>query len=248
MDDRDRPPVPRARRRTSRSIRSSTTRRATRCATSTTPCSRRASARGHSSSRRPARHDHAALDGLRRVQRDHGAEGDRRVAVLGTFAADEPRPAPARRLRTARLVAMEHRPLGTLSVSELGYGAWGIGGHGGSAPTTTSRCARCPRDRARRQLHRHGARLRRRSQRAARRPAVPSRGDVYVATKIPPKNRAVAAPPGVTLEEAFPATGSSSAPSAASQPRARDDRRAAVPRLVRRVGRAGRLARGGRAS
>ena len=30
-----------------------------------------------------------------------------------------------------------------LAVSQLGYGAWGIGGGSGSAPTTTSRCARC---------------------------------------------------------------------------------------------------------
>ena len=49
--------------------------------------------------RRAARHDHAAVDRLRGLQCDRGAEGDRRLSVLGPFAPDGTRRAPARRRR-----------------------------------------------------------------------------------------------------------------------------------------------------
>ena len=71
---------------------------------------------------------------------------------------------------------------------------------------------------------------------------------VYVATKIPPKNRRWPAPAGVRAEDAFPADWVVALHR--GEPRApgrRDDRRAAVPRLVGRVGWPGRLARWRRA-
>ena len=46
-----------------------------------------------------ARHDHAPVDRLRRLQRDRGVEGDRRLPVLRSLGADEPRRAAAARFR-----------------------------------------------------------------------------------------------------------------------------------------------------
>ena len=97
---------------------------------------------------------------------------------------------------------MKHRKLGrtNFDVSEIGYGAWGIGGSMWiGASDKESLAAATPRDRTRRELYRYRARVWRRTQRGTDRQSGRRGGPrkVYVATKVPPKNRIWPAPPGV---------------------------------------------------
>jgi len=102
---------------------------------------------------------------------------------------------------------VQHRPLGKtgLSVSEIGYGAWGIGGSGWIG---------AQEDESVRALHRaielgvnfiDTARGYGESERIVGQVVREHRGDpLYVATKVPPKNRTWPAPDGVDPAEAFP--------------------------------------------
>ena len=104
---------------------------------------------------------------------------------------------------------MNYRTLGRtgLQVSEIGYGAWGIGNSGwlGAEDQESIRALNVAVDRGLNFIdtalgygNGHSERLvgevvRSRSER------------IYVATKVPPKNRIWPAPPGVPAEDAFPA-------------------------------------------
>jgi aryl-alcohol dehydrogenase-like predicted oxidoreductase len=102
---------------------------------------------------------------------------------------------------------VQYRPLGTtgLSVSEIGYGAWGIGGSGWIG---------AQEDESVRALHRaidlgvnfiDTARGYGESERIVGAVVREHRGDpLYVATKVPPKNRIWPAPDGVDPAETFP--------------------------------------------
>ena len=102
---------------------------------------------------------------------------------------------------------MHYRPLGKtgLSVSEIGYGAWGIGG---------SLWIGAQEDESVRALHRaielgvnfiDTARGYGESERIVGQVVREHRGDrLYVATKVPPKNRIWPAPDGVDPAETFP--------------------------------------------
>jgi len=102
---------------------------------------------------------------------------------------------------------VQHRPLGKtgLSVSEIGFGAWGIGGSGWIG---------AQEDESVRALHRaielgvnfiDTARGYGESERIVGQVVREHRGDpLYVATKVPPKNRTWPAPDGVDPAEAFP--------------------------------------------
>jgi aryl-alcohol dehydrogenase-like predicted oxidoreductase len=103
---------------------------------------------------------------------------------------------------------MKHRPLGktNLDVSEIGYGAWGIGGTmwiGASDKESLEALERALDlgvnfiDTALVYGNGHSEELVGTVARGARR-------KVYVASKVPPKNRLWPAPPGVGIEEAFP--------------------------------------------
>ena len=104
---------------------------------------------------------------------------------------------------------MNYRELGRtgLQVSEIGYGAWGIGktmwlgADDDESLRALNRAIDLGRD-----ADRHRARLRQRPQRAARRPVVRERPEeIVVSTKIPPKNMIWPAPDGIDPDEAFPA-------------------------------------------
>jgi aryl-alcohol dehydrogenase-like predicted oxidoreductase len=102
---------------------------------------------------------------------------------------------------------VQHRPLGKtgLSVSEIGFGAWGIGGSGWIG---------AQEDESVRALHRaielgvnfiDTARGYGQSERIVGQVVREHRGDpLYVATKVPPRNRIWPAPDGVDPAEAFP--------------------------------------------
>src|SRR5882757_5036622 len=102
---------------------------------------------------------------------------------------------------------MRYRQLGRtgLSVSEIGYGAWGIGG---------SMWIGAEEDESVRALHRaielgvnfiDTARGYGESERIVGQVIREHHGDpLYVATKVPPKNRAWRAPAGVDPADAFP--------------------------------------------
>jgi aryl-alcohol dehydrogenase-like predicted oxidoreductase len=102
---------------------------------------------------------------------------------------------------------VQYRPLGKtgLSVSEIGYGAWGIGGSGWIG---------AQEDESVRALHRaidlgvnfiDTARGYGESERIVGAVVREHRGDpLYVATKVPPKNRIWPAPDGVDPAETFP--------------------------------------------
>ncbi|HEX4274840.1 MAG TPA: aldo/keto reductase [Bryobacteraceae bacterium] len=103
---------------------------------------------------------------------------------------------------------MKHRNLGKtgLDVSEIGYGAWGIGGTmwiGASDKESLEALHRALElgvnfvDTALVYGNGHSEELVGRTVAAARR-------KVYVASKVPPKNRLWPAPAGVGIEEAFP--------------------------------------------
>ena len=91
---------------------------------------------------------------------------------------------------------MHQRRFGRLgwSVSEIGYGMWGMGGWTGSDDEESLARAR-PRGRTGLQFLRHGVGLRRRpaaSSCSARRCSAHAGTRLYVATKVPPKNLQVA--------------------------------------------------------
>jgi aryl-alcohol dehydrogenase-like predicted oxidoreductase len=102
---------------------------------------------------------------------------------------------------------VQHRPLGKtgLSVSEIGFGAWGIGGSGWIG---------AQEDESVRALHRaidlgvnfiDTARGYGESERIVGQVVREHHGDpLYVATKVPPRNRAWPAPDGVDPADAFP--------------------------------------------
>jgi aryl-alcohol dehydrogenase-like predicted oxidoreductase len=102
---------------------------------------------------------------------------------------------------------VQHRPLGQtgLPVSEIGFGAWGIGGSGWIG---------AQEDESVRALHRaielgvnfiDTARGYGESERIVGQVVREHRGDpLYVATKVPPKNRSWPAPDGIDPADAFP--------------------------------------------
>lgn len=103
---------------------------------------------------------------------------------------------------------MKHRRLGrtNIEVSEIGYGAWGIGGTmwvGASDKESLAALERAIElgvnfiDTALVYGNGHSEELVGKAVRE-------SKGKVHVATKVPPKNRIWPAPPGVGIEEAFP--------------------------------------------
>jgi aryl-alcohol dehydrogenase-like predicted oxidoreductase len=103
---------------------------------------------------------------------------------------------------------MKHRQLGkaNFNVSEIGYGAWGIGGTMWVGASDKESLAALHRaidlgvdfiDTALVYGNGHSEEL-------VGRVIAESSQKVYVATKVPPKNRIWPAPPGVGIEEAFP--------------------------------------------
>ncbi len=104
---------------------------------------------------------------------------------------------------------MRYRTFGRTGwqVSEVGYGMWGMAGWTGSDDEESHSVARS-RHRTGLQLLRHGMGLRRRQERAdsrARRCGGTPARPLYVATKVPPKNRQWPARSGRPLDEVFPA-------------------------------------------
>src|ERR1700679_72814 len=106
------------------------------------------------------------------------------------------------------IVPMKQRQLGktNLSISEIGYGAWGIGGTmwiGASDKESLVALHRAIElgvnfiDTALVYGNGHSEEL-------VGRVVGDAPHKVYVATKVPPKNRIWPAPPGVGIEEAFP--------------------------------------------
>src|SRR5687767_14055159 len=103
---------------------------------------------------------------------------------------------------------MRYRTLGNtgLEISEIGYGAWGIGGKQWQGGTDDESVAALHRsfelglnfiDTALAYGEGHSERLV-----GAVVPSAPRR--VYVATKVPPKNEVWPAPKGISIEEVFP--------------------------------------------
>ncbi len=102
---------------------------------------------------------------------------------------------------------MQHRSLGSLSVSELGFGAWGIGGTGWLGADDDESLRALAKaielgvdfiDTALGYGDGHSEHLVGRAVRA-------SSEQIAVASKIPPKNRMWPAPSGIAPEDAFPA-------------------------------------------
>ena len=142
-------------------------------------------------------------------------------------------------------ISMRQRSFGRSGwpVSEVGYGMWGMGGWTGSDDAESLASL----DRAvelRLQLLRHRLRLRRRPQRApARRRRCGAPGPrLFVATKIPPKNRRWPGAPRRRRRVFPPDHIVEMTEKSLAQPRRRAHRPAAVPRLERRLGRRRRLA------
>src|SRR5262252_1406491 len=103
---------------------------------------------------------------------------------------------------------MRYRKLGStnLEVSEIGYGAWGIGGKqwlGGSDNESVTALERAIElglnfiDTALAYGDGHSEKLVGKVSREARR-------RMYIATKVPPKNRLWPAKPGVGIDKVFP--------------------------------------------
>ena len=103
---------------------------------------------------------------------------------------------------------MQHSPLGQTGLSGIRDRFRGVGDRrwGGSVPRRTSRSAPCTGDRTRRELHRHRPGLR--GERELVGEVVREHRDegLFVATKVPPKNRMWPAPAGVTRPTRSPAT------------------------------------------
>ena len=103
---------------------------------------------------------------------------------------------------------MRYRTFGRTGwqVSDVGYGMWGMAGWTGSEDEESHALAG-PRNRAGLQLLRYRLGLRRRAQRAhprTRRSAAIAASRLFVATKIPPKNRQWPARNGHALDDVFP--------------------------------------------
>src|SRR5688500_3471761 len=105
---------------------------------------------------------------------------------------------------------MRYRTLGStgLELSEIGYGAWGIGGKqwlGGTDEESVAALRRSVElglnfiDTALAYGDGHSERLV-----GTVVPSAPHR--VYIATKVPPKNQIWPAPEGISIEEVFPQT------------------------------------------
>jgi aryl-alcohol dehydrogenase-like predicted oxidoreductase len=103
---------------------------------------------------------------------------------------------------------MRYRPLGKtgMEISEVGFGAWGVGGTqwlGGSDPESLSALRRAIElgvnfiDTALAYGDGHSEKL-------VGRVAREAPGEIYVATKVPPKNRLWPARSGIGIEEVFP--------------------------------------------
>jgi aryl-alcohol dehydrogenase-like predicted oxidoreductase len=103
---------------------------------------------------------------------------------------------------------MRYRPLGTtgLEVSEIGYGAWGIGGSqwGGADDDESVQALRRAIDLGVNFIDTALAYGEGRSERLVGQVVRERPETVHVATKVPPRNRIWPAPDGVPLEDAFP--------------------------------------------
>src|SRR5579875_1581413 len=114
---------------------------------------------------------------------------------------------------------MNYRTLGKtgLRVSELGYGAWGIGKHMwvGADDAESARSLQAAVDAGVNFIDTALAYGDGHSERLVGQVVRGSGEQVYVATKIPPANYQWPARPGVAADEAFPGNGYASAPSAA---------------------------------
>ena len=173
--------------------------------------------------------------------------GDRRALPAADRASSPPTLVRSERHRCA--TGNSVRPVSRSRPSATAPG--GSAGRCGSAPTTTSRCARCATrsSSASTSSTPRTATATATARSSSARSCASSAETVYVATKIPPKNRRWPAPAGVRAEDAFPADWIvKCTEESLAAARRRDDRRAAVPRLVGRVGRPRRLARRRRAA
>ena len=103
---------------------------------------------------------------------------------------------------------MEYRPLGKtgIEVSEIGYGAWGIGGAqwGGADDDESIRALNSAIDLGVNFIDTALAYGEGRSERVVGRVVRERSERIYVATKVPPKNLTWPAPAGVPVDEVFP--------------------------------------------
>ena len=144
---------------------------------------------------------------------------------------------------------MQYRKLGRtgLEVSVLGYGAWGIGKAGwvGADDDESLRALRRGIERGVNFIDTALGYGNGHSETLVGQVVREAQGTVYMSTKIPPKNSQWPARQGVPANEAFPGDWVVEMHRTEfGQPGAGDDRRPAVPRVVRRVVGAGRLGRG----
>jgi aryl-alcohol dehydrogenase-like predicted oxidoreductase len=106
------------------------------------------------------------------------------------------------------LLPMRYRPLGTtgIEVSEIGYGAWGIGGAqwGGADDDESVRALHKAIDLGLNFIDTALAYGEGRSERLVGQVVKDRDETVHVATKVPPKNRIWPAEPGAALEDVFP--------------------------------------------
>ena len=149
---------------------------------------------------------------------------------------------------------MRYRKLGRtgLEVSELGFGAWGISGQAwiGADDAESLRALRLAIEHGVNFLDTAYAYGDGHSEELVGAAVRDSAEAVYVASKVPPKNMEwPARARRCAQRRSFPADWIVACTERQpAEPRPRDDRRPAAPRLVRRVGRTGRLARRGRAT
>jgi aryl-alcohol dehydrogenase-like predicted oxidoreductase len=103
---------------------------------------------------------------------------------------------------------VKYRPLGRtgIEVSEIGYGAWGIGGAmwGGADDDESLQALHRAIDQGVNFIDTALAYGRGRSERLVGQVMRERRETTYVATKVPPKNLIWPAPDGISVEEAFP--------------------------------------------
>jgi aryl-alcohol dehydrogenase-like predicted oxidoreductase len=104
---------------------------------------------------------------------------------------------------------VKHRPLGStgIQVSEIGYGAWGIGGSqwGGADDDESIQALHRAIDLGLNFIDTALAYGRGRSERLVGQVVRERAEPIHVATKVPPKNLIWPAPPGVPVEEVYPA-------------------------------------------
>ena len=146
---------------------------------------------------------------------------------------------------------MEHRPLGKtgFEVSEIGYGAWGIGGSqwGGADDDESIEALNRAIDLGVDFIDTALAYGDGRSERVVGQVVRERSERIHVATKVPPQNGHWPAQPGVPVDEVFPGDYvRECAERSLRNLGARSHRRAPVPRLGRRLDRGGGLARGRR--